>query len=287
MNSITVLLINILVLDNAFHSDSTNDAIMIERIERVLAVKTPGDNLEAYHELFHNLAKRQIPALKHHPNIGIGIRSAWEDLMRKLVENDKAEAEKPSESNLLHYFAGFVEGRLDCEIPEWWKKTLLSAKANGRDNFRFTLPHEAFLRSEKNDISGLLKVENMKAEEPLIIPAGHRKVIIPASVIKQMYTNQLARYFFTGERIYLAWHMDAAGSYHVYCLDPKSNKIDWTAKIWADGGHVLYTGIGNHVLTFVNTKDRLIVFGASESCVYVEGLKKDNGKNVYRFSTGY
>lgn len=279
-----LLLLNSESCDDPCRAVDTNSTE--QRIQKALGAKNSSENLAAYKNLFNLVENGEISTLKHHRNVGIGIRMAWEEILRKLPKEDKGGPAQPIDSRLLHYFVGFIEGRVDCELPSWWKETLLSAHVNKRDDVRFTLPQKAFIDTKKDGLFGRI-VPNLKAGDPLVLVTGKQKIIIPSSTVENMETCDFASFVITGKRVYVAWHLDAAASYKQYCVDRQSGMILWGTKVWADGGNVFYGGIGSHVVALVDQKECLIVLGASESCIYLEAFDKDNGKNLYRFSTGY
>jgi hypothetical protein len=252
------------------------------RVQRVLSAKTSSENLESYKALFGNVTLSQIPRLKHQPNVSIGIRAAWEEFMRNSWFKGNADPQRVRDN--LNYFVGFIEGRLNCRTPEWWKATLLSANFTSPKNIRFVLPRKplANLRS-----CGIMRITTKDLGGPFVLEDGINRIVVGSATVSQMHTNQFLTYLIDHQNAYLAWHMDAAGSYYIYRLDLTSHKIDWRAKVWADGGHVFYSGVGNHIVSLAKDNTRLLVFGASESCVYVEEFDEKDGSQVYRFSTGY
>jgi hypothetical protein len=72
-------------------------------------------------------------------------------------------------------------------------------------------------------------------------------------------------------------------------LERTSGKLLWEAPLWVDGGWPgFHTGSGGwHFITITPKDDRLLVFGAGTDCIYIEEFRCHDGRNVFRFSTGY
>jgi hypothetical protein len=45
--------------------------------------------------------------------------------------------------------------------------------------------------------------------------------------------------------------------------------------------------VGYHLVKVLVSDRRVVVFGAGENCVYVEGFDAATGKNLFRMSTAY
>lgn len=77
-----------------------------------------------------------LSTLLTHPNDGIAIQAAWQEVVVTIPEKEGDQAFRPDREN-LNWFLGFLEGRARIEPPKWWARSLLDCHANRRGNVYF------------------------------------------------------------------------------------------------------------------------------------------------------
>jgi hypothetical protein len=263
-----------------------------EVIQKVLEPRRPtrgSADYDDYKASFDNMPPERISLLKHNENIGICLRSAWEEVRRSIPVNQKEERDMKIDRCALNRFEGFVEGRLDCEIPAWWRQALLSACASGRDAIGFDAPRKQPSHAGREGFSARVFWPLVNADRPFVIELNDEKVEIPQATIKEMDGPDtfVADVLLTNRRVYFAWHRDCTIGFTLYSIDRSSKKVQWHNLVCPDGGGIFYSGVTRHCVTIIGQKDRVVLFGAGELCIYVAAFSKTDGSSLFQFSSRY
>jgi hypothetical protein len=69
-------------------------------------------------------------------------------------------------------------------------------------------------------------------------------------------------------------------------IDPKENRLAWSAEVWA-AGRTMLAGVGVHQIEMLVSEGRLFVFGAESHGIYAECFRLMDGKPLVRFCSCY
>jgi hypothetical protein len=243
----------------------------------------------AYGRLLRDANEQRREALKAHPNDGVALRASWEELRLSLprAESPSAVLVDPSRGSR---FIGFLEGRLRRQPPKWWEDALLSMRAHDAARLSFRRPepwpyHKAGCEFDApagttlHEDAGELVVEMSKEE------IG----VLPSEVLQAVKRGANGNLSIHGEANtwFVACHGDASYSFPLFRVDRISGKVIWQTQVWAWGEQRILQGVGWHCVAVVPTRDRVLVFGAANDLVYVEGFRRDNGQVLFRFGSAY
>jgi hypothetical protein len=240
-----------------------------------------------------NLA--QIKSLQLDDNLSLSLRAAWEQV-RRTIKLEKGEQEVRVDTPQLNWFLGFLEGRLRIGTPDWWREMLLKARARRPDNVVFALPSKPRYHETAFDLSSPRDTVLQKLNANVVLHAGTETCKMPESLLVELRDKTGAEYItaaFSSGVCYFALYSDWTTPYSLVCLDRASSRSRWTARVWADGGLVRYTGMrphracGLHWVSIHCQQRRVVLFGGGGHTVYVEAFDPKDGKVLLRFSTAY
>ena len=187
-------------------------------------------------------------------------------------------------------FLGFVEGRLRIALPRFWEAAIRDVMAYDRFEISFsdiplkpdhTIPLVAIERSNMSQRPEEKKIELKLPGESLIVASqSFHKAATEFGITLSAF---LAR-----KRCYVAIYHCLPGRYSMWCIDRKTGEVLWRTDVWVAGSLPAFSGFDNsHVTQIMVDVDRVLVFGISSSCVYVEAFNARDGKSLFRFSTAY
>jgi len=268
-------------------------------LEAALKAEGPGDVMEAFVNLFVRGPRPEIIELKSHDHDTIALRAAWELVERTIPEEPGYDADelltKKINRRALHQFAGFVEGRLKTDLPEWWKTTLLKASAYGRGNIDLQRQkRKPYLKTDAG-VYAPLGIGITRPEEGGIEFYSFEtdeSCRVPAQLWRKTTDKMLApavTAVFHEKRCYVGIHGAISGSFQLRCLECETSKVVWSAQVWASlaGGGFSGPPANLHFVTLKPRGDRILVFGKEPGGMYVEGFSLKDGKNQFRFGTPY
>ena len=290
-------------------SPGHSSPILLGLLHEVLAADAPDRAALAYGKLFQNVGPQDIGILLAHPNDGIAIQAAWQEVLLTIPENAAHEPTVPHgwfypDRRRLDWFLGFLEGRLRAQSPKWWADMLSTARARDRYNVSFGIPQDAkgdnaLLRSLYHfaGLENFMAPRNttMKRREDrrIVLQVGEESLLLPTAFLNAIQNDAGDWYYFalspcvTPARCYIAAH----GPHEclLVCVDRTSSRMIWKSDVWgasfpARGGG----GAGPFVdqVTVTELNGRVTVFGY-DGGVYVEAFRSDDGSNIARFSNAY
>jgi sugar lactone lactonase YvrE len=231
------------------------------------------------------LAGAQAPSDAGEKDDEMAVRAAWERLLLDFPEVTHHHLTEVS-PNGAERFCGFIEGRLHVQIPDWWEEALRGANGFVRNNVRFERPvHWPFQKvggrvalprgtvSMKDDLS-VLTVEQARVALPLDVMLD----------VTHLPGAQLALCM-AGRFCFVAPHGNRTIPYRVYCLDPEKSKVVWKTAVVPRKGIRGWSGWGWHCVGLVATRASVVVFGAGDGVLYLQGLSKNEGKTLFRFNS--
>ncbi|MBI3463123.1 MAG: hypothetical protein HY000_08710 [Planctomycetes bacterium] len=269
-----------------------HQSILEQHIEEAICAKDPLTALKAYKRLFGQVEPANIPKLQGHSNHGIALYAAWERVRRSVSAEEQPRG-VPVNGQLLHRFAGFVEGRLGVELPRCWEQAVLSAGARQRDNIGFPVPKDCVYQGGGLEFSMPSGTSLQKRGEDVLLEVAGEPVVIPPFVVREIEEGRRAgggsiSALVTRERCYLAAH-GSEGPYALFCIDRRSGRPIWKTEVWALGYQMEIGGgpPGPHSVTLVEQDDRVFVFGVCAFYAGIEAFRAKDGAALFRFSTSY
>jgi hypothetical protein len=296
-------------------SSKVENQAAIDGVDRVIHAMSPRERQDAIIALFRDANDDRIRELMRHPDTGIALTAAWERVLHPLPEETQ-ENFTPLPDTELHWFLGFVEGRLRTDLPAWWKACLLQSRAQsrslvtvfftsakGRGNTRTLSEYFPYSRTEANVVLpgtiGGLAVPFFAARGMSVTTQGRflRMSIrgasydIPSETIESSKGNGGYLAAATGrEVLYVAPHSSRVQPFTLMCFDQGSDKARWTADVWTNERHFPHgtTGTREHWVTLDTSGDAVTVIGMADlGGPYLESFSKEDGKNIFRFDSPY
>jgi hypothetical protein len=252
-----------------------------EEIERhvrvILEATSPYDGRhlgagDGYRALFEAVGKDGLGQLQSHPNDGVAIQAAWEE-----VGTGRRDRK---------WFLGFLEGRARVRAPDWWADILLHSMPDwGAKEEPYERTGLDFIRAPK----GINLSRDPKADDVVIMRVGKEEVRVPDELLRRRKTLDMMKDGVSAlvrpDRCFLAVHDNVGYDYELSCLDRKTGKVVWKSRVFS---HWWGAATGQHAMFVAVTEQggRIVLFGASWTGFHVEAFQPDDGKNVFRFSTG-
>lgn len=255
-----------------------------------------------YAELFRKLSPTQIAELKKHPNTGIALRAAWEEacldvprLLRssstnRLNRHSPGEAVVDLNRKSVDQFLKSVQERLKANTPKWWETAIRSGKAglHGSGSYLgFRLPVLSYF-DETFDMGLPIGTRLENHPNGVVLKVGKESAIVSKRMLdehRDIAGDVSLCAVVEGNRVYIAFHGQLPGSYPLICLDRQSGKVLWESKVWVLGARMSYEGLWQHCVSISVTGDRVLVYGASCDCAYIEGFNAEKGTALFRFGT--
>ena len=245
-------------------------------------------------KLFSSLTETRLQVLKRDDSLGISLAAAWRELCLrggKKPSQPSVIDRRPVERDGANYFIGFVEGRINSELPGWWKQAILSASIDKGQYSSFKRPAELEyrpttlgLQSSRNtlitrgDESTEFEVEGIK------FSVGNGML---DQLIAQMGGKEAGEYitFHNGrDQTYVAIYTSAGFQYRLACFTTQTNLHKWTADVWA-AGRLMVLGHPFHWVEIREDRDRVFVYGVDPMGAYLESFDTKTGKNRIRFAS--
>jgi hypothetical protein len=274
-----------------------DDSPLQKAVDRLLQYSSAKDVAKAYARFFPRLDLSELRSLSNHPNSGIALRAAWEEVRRSVALhelNGMFPVYRP-DPQVLFRFHSFLENRLGVSTPEWWKETLFEAESTERWPMRFrarqTPPyHDTRLPAfgVNNTWQAPKDTRLVKRDEVIEIKVGDKQATVSSRVFderkKQCNCVSLA---IEMECSYLALHDRSGGSFPLLCFDTNQKQL-WESKVWAMDGLLAHGGGGYFLWVAVVVKgDSVLVFGVDNYSVSLEGFNRKDGANTFRFCSYY
>jgi hypothetical protein len=237
--------------------------------------------------IFRKASDDELRGLTLHKDPGVALTAAWQRISRTLPEEYEQEP-KPLPASDVHWFLGFVEGRLSVRPPRWWADALLALEAHSR--YAIDLPRKAARRlSFAASQSGYYVPAGLAAAkrgDSIVLTIDKSTCTMPADTIwnsRGRGSHLMAAH--DGPDWFVATHSAAPRRYSLMRVDPDSGKVRWTTDVWATDYYYGLSGPSEHWATLTVKDDAIIVFGLVNGSAYIEAFRKSDGKNLFRFSS--
>jgi hypothetical protein len=288
---------NLLGQAPSLQSRSENDAAddVEKQIREILAAEYPyGSRRGAgpaggYGALFKKIGPEGVRRLQTHAHDGVAIQAAWAEVALTVPEKEPDRAVRP-DRHKLDWFLGFLEGRGRLKAPQWWAEMLLDSRANRRDNIYPGDPKKMlYHRAGLDDAQAPVDTTLTRAGDKVTLKVGKESVVIPESLLRKSDSGRVysgVSALVMPGRCYMAEHDNWGHPYQLACIDRSTGKVAWRNEVWG-----IWWGAGagvSHMSVAVTEQgDRIIVFGAGSLGIHVEAFRKDDGTNLFRFSSSY
>lgn len=262
------------------------------------AIKDGSD--EDYLQFIEKQEKRKCDA-----DPDIALQAAWE------LTLDSNEEKTPG--FLLPRFFGFFEGRTKLKIPRRWEAAMARKASGERKDLQELVLKNYFLSPIYGKKPGLglvyYPIQYKKTSMDFSAPEGTSlekrddQIIISVSgktvaISQEDFKKAAEKYVFldqfiadlSADRSYLALFARVCQPFPVACVDNKTGKTIWRARVWGLGNGFRGPGTGPryHELMMVLEKNQVALFGITSSghC-YCESFDAESGKNIFRFNTDF
>jgi hypothetical protein len=273
--------------------------------ERVLAARNSGDAGAAYASLFQRADRTTMETLARNRQIAISLAAKWE-LTRA--------AERPDSMTQLYRFLGYIEGKLDLEIPPRWETRLIYLALEKqpdhlRDVVSRRVKNSSFLRKDgRNVVYVPIEFVESKILAPLVILEGvalearEKRVVVKQGMHSFSVDRRLLEERASNERNLKQCTMRGAGERAfivladamcskcvLLCVDSKSGRLVWRNEIWALGTENVSAVLGSvyHDVEIAISDKHVAVCGSGREGCYLEVFDIKIGTNQCRFATNY
>jgi hypothetical protein len=266
-----------------------------KQIRDILGSKSPYESqsgvgmARGYRNLFGKVGADGIRRLQADAHDGIAIQAAWEEVALTVPEKEPERSVRP-DRHKLDWFLGFLEGRGRVRAPQWWAEMVLDSRANRRDNISPGSPKETPYHRAGLDSAEAPRDTTLKRDgDKIILKVGKDSVPIPEAILDKTDSGRVhcnVSALITPSRCYITVHESAGYPYQLFCIDRSTAKIVWKSEVWATWWGAT-TGIGHMWVALMDQNQRIVVFGAGSTGIHVEAFQRDDGSNLFRFSSSY
>jgi hypothetical protein len=256
-------------------------------IEKFFQSKDAPENLYLFHDFIRRWGSDRLRSLKHNADPSVALRAAWEEV-RATIPEERRVRPVTVDATRLYWFVGFIEGRLNLELPDYWVKGFVRAEAFRRDNVVFHHLDESMYHATKHNlrVPRGTSVENRDSGVELTV--GKDSITIPTRQFEEMVPSALDHLsaFLEHSRCYLLAYDGFPSGGTLYCLERASAKIIWTKELWLSSEGGGYSGVsGFHGVSLTKKRDCIYVIGIAESAAYAEVCQAKDGAILFRFAT--
>jgi hypothetical protein len=263
---------------------------MQKDIDKVLQTDDPhwvGHNVETF---IRRWGSAQFQSLRHHPDLGISLRAAWERVLITIPEEPQ-HRKLTVDRELLRWFVGFLEGRLNIEPPDWWIHGLVRAQAYRRCNVVFHELDESICHTTGRDLEVPRNTSVENVHQNVQLKIGSEFILIPTEQFERMVPpksefNHLSA-FLSNKKCYLAVYTGIQSQNGtIFSIDRTTGKTLWESPFWGSRNATAYSGVeGFQCVAVTECRGHIFAFGIASGAAYVEAFNADDGKNLFRFAT--
>lgn len=265
-----------LILASSHHTDAEG-----EELDRWIkaAIQTEDEPYKEYRQLFALADANDLASLKRHRHVSIAIQAAWEEARHSLPKQKRTEGWLPSDRRALARFLGFIEGRTQVAIPDWWFD-FVSRGPNPKEQSWYHDVNAKYARAPKGT-----QVSLNSGEYQLTV--GKDSIVLPKSILQvdddgNLYGGISAA--FTEDQCFVAIHTDIGFPHTLACLSRSTQKLQWAKQCcgcWIGGG----SGIHESWISLAVQHNRVTLFGAAWTGHYLHAFSAADGTQLFKFST--
>ena len=254
---------------------------VLDRVRDIAAAKTPQQAARSYKELLDRADRQMLRQLKHVSETGVALRAALEEVgLTATPERVDPQA--------VSRFLGFIEGRLDIQLPTWWEETIVSATLDPTGRIVPGFPQRWLTEDSPKDFPELAKLEQTQSRTHTRVQIGKQAVLLTPEVF-EMRRKSLANTagYLDQENCILALHSDSGESYSLLCFDRRTGEIRWKSEVWAGASEFTVIGKSHEIVAVVTKGKRVFVVGSGTFHFYIEGFDRKTGQAEFRFVNFY
>jgi hypothetical protein len=246
-------------------------------------------------KLFSEISETRLYELKRGDDLELSLAAAWKELCLRSGGKDSSKPgvtdRQPVDRDAANYFLGFVEGRTKSELPEWWKRALISAHI---DNGQYgTFGRLAKIKYQTTGLGFDCSTDTIinRKEEITDIVLEKSRYCIQNRFLDLMIAEAGGKragdniIFRNGQkRKYMAVYMPAGFHFRLVCFTSETKTHNWTADVWAAGRREA-NGRPFHWVEICEDRERVFVYGMDSFGIYLEEFDAKTGKNLVRFAS--
>lgn len=241
-------------------------------------------------DFFDNLSNDDIEKYKTHESLKLSIFAAWIRCKEQCLEN------KSQKENYQNRFVGFLEGRLYVSPPNWWRRELFSIGIEKKIELpKLEENQEYFSESLGINHTNSLSLASVSDSEVSGVKDG-TKFRLTWDRANSLLSRDVGVFDLgaidvlrlNDGRIIWAIAPQGKSKFEVYCLSNKGEEL-WKVSIDSSRHHNIggRLGLKNGFLELAVNKDTVLVFGANEVNLYIDGFTLKSGKPEFHFTTLY
>lgn len=259
---------------------------MSQSRDDILKASTMKGRADAFRLYFEHIQRPAVLALKFDSNEDIALQAAWEAANVDVVTIDSMEAKL--NPNKIHWFLGFLEGRMQTDVPKWWGERLLAARIYAKNTTVF--PPASQPKAFINSLIGLqiptgISIRGV-ANERVSVEDGKRIMEVDRHDLEVDEFVDRCTPYFGEECCYVIFDVDSGFPCVLKAFSIETGRNLWSAQLWA-AGRLVSRGAGYHEHCVVEQGDSVFVWGAESHGVYMERLSSQTGKVLSRFCSCY
>ena len=173
-------------------------------IENAIGAKAPFESARWYRRLYAEANDIDLIELQRHHDRGLAMRTAWERVRRCIPKETRGRS-MSVDPRFLFRFLGFVEGRLQISIPQWWEKGVLRSQAHSRARVSFTAADDERYRECGFGFQSDDATVVYESKDGVVLDIDEVTIILPDNVLKSKegILDPLIRGLFTATRCYV------------------------------------------------------------------------------------
>jgi hypothetical protein len=246
----------------------------------------------SYIKLFKGANRDKLQRLKKVAQQGVALRAAWEEVLLSGTPRRDAKAYLDLvEPVAVSRFLGFVEGRLEIELPSWWESAVKNAHMGGCGKLTPSLSggglyHYVGFGDHKISMPKTMSVQ--PKEKGAVVRVGKPSIYLSPEIVEEhLRHSHCLSAAVDQDNGYFAFHNDVGVSYPLVCVERKSGNVLWESEVWASAFKGYAGGVSLEHVVVVTKGDCVLVFGSGGYCFYIEAFERATGKNVFRFANWY
>ena len=269
----------------------TPNASIKERgdIEKFLHAKDASGNRDLFDDFIRRWGSDRLRSLKNDEDLSLSLRAAWEEIRVTIPEKSQGKTYLVDPKK-LHWFVGFVEGRLNLELPSYWVNGFVGAVAYRRTNVVFLHLDESIYHATNRNLQVPRDTSVEDRDASVRLTVGEDSINIPTRQFEKILSSDLPidrlSALMEPNRCFLLAYDGFFQHGTLFCLERPGAKTIWSKELWLGSTSGGLSGVpGFHAVSIIRQKKRLCVIGITASAAYAEACQADDGKVLFRFST--
>jgi len=224
----------------------------------------------------------------------LSLIAAWSQL-KAAVLVEKTSEDQPIGDH-ADRFLGFVEGRLNFDIPEWWEEQLRDGLVfDDQCNFGNDRTMQLWSESNRRLFSGVGDV--LSTQDVVALHSGTRRVVLQRRDFRELISevedpsgtvlHEVAA-IISDEHTFICF-CGGFGPSTLSCVSNATGQVVWVTSV--DNGSIPdrgYSGRGDgQYCELYLSRDSVVICGVNDIAMYLQVVSRTNGQTKVRFSTSY